>query len=390
LPKNNGNLSPRIALSYHPTKLQKLHLRAAYGLFYGTTLTGPSISSQLLGSGAIKIVVLPFPFSLLPYAMPQHRFLQSAQLPNGINFIPQLSQIATTQPNLRSGYSQQVTTGFDYFIKRNTTVSVNYNFVRGIKLLSVRNINPVVRPVRGNPLLSAMEGRVDPTQGDIFDFESAFDSYYNALTIAIERRFTNRFGFLAYYTFSKAIDNFVDFRGNFQEAVNPLRPGDERGLSLQDVRNRFVLSGSWELSYKKNRFLRDIQLSTIITLESGRPFNLLAGVDQDMNGDNPPADRPLGLGRNVGITPGFASADLRLQRSIKVNEYIRFQGIVEVFNLFNRVNIDPNKLDRIFPPDAHGRFNLPPQEGGRFIIERDRYRGAFAPRQLQLGFRLLF
>src|SRR5439155_9976547 len=127
--------------------------------------------------------------------------------PSGVALTPQLSQSFSYQKDLRNSYTQQISTGFDYFIGSNSAISVSYSFVRGIKLLSPRNINPVVRPIPGDQLLSLITGRVDPSRGDIFEFESSFDSYYHSLTLSINRRFTNRFGFLAHYTFSKAIDN---------------------------------------------------------------------------------------------------------------------------------------------------------------------------------------
>jgi hypothetical protein len=208
------------------------------------------------------------------------------------------------------------------------------------------------------------------------------------VTFAVSRRMSRRFGFLAHYTFSKSIDNFVDVRPDVLETADPMNMRGERGLSLQDVRSRFVASATWELTYTRNPVLRGFQLSTILNLNSGRPYNLLAGVDLNRNGDNPPGDRPAGLGRNVGVTPGFANLDMRLTRSIAISEGVRFSGFIEVFNLFNRVNI--SDIDRIYSPDALGRFNLPEKEGGRFTVPRERFRNAFAPRQFQLGFRLTF
>jgi hypothetical protein len=309
-----------------------------------------------------------------------------------VNFIPQLSQTLIIQRDLRNSYAEQASAGFDYSIGNSTTISATYNFVRGLKILVPRNINPVVRPIPGNPLLSAITGRADPTRGIVNEYESAFDSYYNSLTVSINRRLSKRIGFLAHYTFSKAIDNFIDIRTDLIETVNPLRPGDERGLSLQDVRNRFVLSGLWDLNYTKNPLLRDFQLSTIIKLNTGQPYNLLAGVDLNRNGDNPPGDRPIvggvSIGRNLGATPGFANVDLRLQRAAVVKERYRLLGFIEVFNLFNRVNI--SEVARVFPPDAQGRFNLPRKEGNRFVADPKQFRNAFAPRQFQFGFRLTF
>ena len=158
---------------------------------------------------------------------------------------------------------------------------------------------------------------------------------------------------------------------------------------MQDVRSRFVFSGIWDLNYTKNRFLRDFQISTIVNLNSGRPYNLLVGEDLNMNGDSgPPGDRPLGLGRNVGITPGFANVDLRLKRSVSIGERFRLLAFIEVFNVSNRVNI--SEVDRFFPPDANGRFNLPPKNGSRFIAEPKQFRNASAPRQFQFGVRFTF
>ncbi len=395
VPDNNGNFSPRVAISYHPKKLEKLTLRGTYGLFFGVEpLPGPALVVQTTSSASLKLAVVPFPFAVLPYSQPGHHLPESTEPPPGL-FVPQLSQTYQFDPNIKNNYTQQVSAGFDYLIGKNMVFSATYDFVRGIKLFAQRNINPIVRPILGDPVTSALTGRPDTNRGDVIQFESSFDSYYHGLTLSLARRFTNHIGVLAHYTFSKAIDDYIDFRTDLEEgvAVDPLKPRLERALSLQDVRNRFNLSGIWDLSYTKNRFLTGFQLSTIVNLESGRPYNLLAGVDLNMNGDNqPPGDRPLiggtTIGRNLGILPGFAGVDLRLTRTVSFKEHIKIQGIVDAFNVFNRVNI--NKIDRIFPPDANLNFQLPPVENGRFIAPPSRYRSAFAPRQIQFGFRISF
>lgn len=389
-PSTKGNFSPRLALSYQFQGLP-LVLRASYGVFFGSPLTGVTSSSRLLSSGDIKLPVIPFPFAILPYSLPGHHFPESAQIPASVNFIPQLSTIAQIDPNLRSSYSHQANLGVSFLLAKNE-IAVNYNYSRGVKILGPRNINPIVRPVPGNSVLSAIVGRPNPKQGNVVEFESAFDSYYNGVTISINRPLANKITGSASYTFSKSIDNSIDIRTDIQEVEDPLRPGDERSLSLQDVRQRFVLSGNWELSYTKNPFLRDFQVATIITLESGRPYNLLAGVDLNQNGDSPAGDRPLiggvPVGRNAGVTRGFANVDLRLTRSISINERVKIQAYAEAFNLFNRVNI--SDIDRTFPPDLTGRFALPAKENGRFIVPKNRFRNAFSPRQIQFGFRLNF
>lgn len=390
IPDNNGNISPRVGISYRPKNLEKMILHGSYGLFFaGAQVVGAALAVQnTTGNGALQLPVIPFPFAVFPFSQPGRHFPDSAALPPGVTVTPQLSQSFQYQKDLRNSYTQQFNIGADYLIGSNTVISASYDYVRGIKLFSPRNINPIVRPFDPNPVNNALFGRVDPTRGDVFEFESAFDSYYHAFTVSINRRFKNRFGFLAHYTFSKAIDNFLDVRTDLQEVVDPLNVRQERGLSLQDVRSRFVVSGLVDIGYGQNPLLTGYQLSTIVSLNTGRPYNLLAGSDLNMNGDNPPGDRPAGLGRNVGITPGFANVDLRLTRTVKFKEHYQVQGFVEMFNLFNRVNI--NEVDRIYPINAQGGFDLPPQDGSRYIAPKNRYRTAFSPRQFQFGLRVNF
>lgn len=393
-PQNAGNFSPRLGISYKVAGVPKLSLRASYGLFFSTPLYGPLLASVLLDpriGGPLRLAVVPFPSTIPIYAQPGHHFPAANTLPTSLKFIPQLSQIDANQPDLRNSYSQQISAGIDYLLGKNAGISITYNYVRGIKQFAVRNINPIVRPM-ATALLSATQGRVDNTLGNVLEFESAFDSYYHGVTFSFNRRFSNHYSILANYTYSKGIDDYLDFRTAIQETNDPLKIGDERSLSLQDVRNRFNLSGVWDLNYTTNKFLTGFKVSAIVNLNSGRPYNLLAGTDLNRNGDSPAGDRPriggVPLGRNAGITPGFAQIDLRLSRSISFKERYKIEGTVEAFNLTNRVNI--SDINRTFLPTSQGTFNLPTQKNGRYIVPASNFRNAFPSRQIQLGVRLSF
>lgn len=387
IPNNSGNFSPRISFSYTPSKTSNLNISGNYGLFFGLPIGAISGVLDSFKNG-FRSLTLFLPTSALPLTLPDKRFPISNDLPTGVPFIPQLSFQSQIDRNFLSSYSQQANLNISYLLKKNTQLSIEYTFVRGLRLISMRDINPIVRPIAIDPIGSFVSGRVDPSQGTLLNIESAYDSYYHALTLSIKRRLQNRAALLASYTYSKSIDNSSDFSIVIAEVGNPLKPGSERGLSLQDIRNRLVFSGIFDISYNKNFLLKDLQVSSIITLESGRPYNLLAGVDLDLSGDANPTDRPTAIGRNVGILPGFANIDLRLIKSVKFQEKYNAQIIFEVFNLFNRVNI--SDINRTFPPDKNGNFNLPAQENGRFIAPVERFRGALSPRQLQIGLKLSF
>jgi TonB dependent receptor/Carboxypeptidase regulatory-like domain/TonB-dependent Receptor Plug Domain len=386
-PENSGNIAPRVAIAFRPNKLPKLSIRASYGLFFAASVTGPSFVIGRSVTNQLQQLLLPFPFSILPFTLPNRRFEESLTLPPGINFVPQLNRRFTYAKDLPNSYTQQVSLGFDYIIGNNTVVSAGYNFVRGIKLLSQRDVNPIVRPV-ANPITSSLIGRVDPTNGTNFEFSSSFDSYFHGLTLSINRRLANNFSIFANYTFSKSIDNFIDLRSDLSEVNNSLNARQERGLSLQDARSRFVFSGTVDFGFIKSPLTKDLQVSTIMTLNSGRPFNLLAGQDLNLDGDQPAGDRPLSLARNAGVSPGFANVDLRLTRNLLIKERFKIQLVGEVFNIFNRVNI--SEFNRIFPISANGSFNLPTLDNGRFIAPKERYTNAFSPRQFQFGFRFNF
>jgi hypothetical protein len=88
------------------------------------------------------------------------------------------------------------------------------------------------------------------------------------------------------------------------------------------------------------------------------------------------------LGRNRGITHGYASFDLRISRSIRFGERARLELIAEGFNLFNRFNeasASPNYRDvnSFGQRDKSGRYYSIPT-------------AAYDPRQFQFGAKVYF
>ena len=114
-------------------------------------------------------------------------------------------------------------------------------------------------------------------------------------------------------------------------------PDSEKGPSVQDQRHRFVASGIYMLPH-------EVELSAIVAMESGRPYNILAGVDLNGDGDGGATDRAgatlSDIGTSIYRNAGAADAGERRSQGVAAisGGWHHLDGILEVFNLFNRSN----------------------------------------------------
>jgi hypothetical protein len=239
--------------------------------------------------------------------------------------------------------------------------------------------------------------------GDVSAQLSDANSTYNALNVELKKRFSNNFQFLASYTWSHAIDESSDLQTLLKPQDNRCRRC-ERADSLFDQRHRFVFSAviaapaSWRNADSfGRRFFSDFTIAPILEISSGRPFNILTGTDTnaDLQSSNdrpsvaadgtlflPPFLSAGNLGRNRGITHGYASLDLRVTRAIRLGERVRLDIIAEGFNLFNRFN--EAGANPFF--DVVNAFDERNGSGKYY----SRPTAAFDPRQFQFGFKLNF
>ena len=228
------------------------------------------------------------------------------------------------------------------------------------------------------------------------------NSNYNAMNVELRRRFAGNFQFLANYTWSHSIDDSSDLQTLLlPQDVRNFRA--ERSDSLFDQRHRFVFSGlvasppSWTSGGGLRRFFSNFIIAPIVEISSGRPFNIITNTDTN-NDESTQTDRPSvaadgtlvlpgpfqsgNLGRNRGITEGYASFDLRVTRTIPIGERVRLDLIAEGFNLFNRFN-QATASPFFQAVNATNRRD----SGGRYF---SRPTAAFDPRQFQFGLRLSF
>jgi hypothetical protein len=211
------------------------------------------------------------------------------------------------------------------------------------------------------------------------------NSWYNALTFNLSKRFSKGFELLSSYTYSHSIDDSTDLQ-------SPLEPQDsrfpnlERSNSVNDQRHRWVNSAVFQAAGAKSgdgflkHLIADFTVSPIIEYSSGRPFNVITGTDTRLdlgasqarpslggatsspfipgvtfgpanvclNNDgttftvplvSPPAGCNGSLGRNRFTSPNFFQVDMRLSRRIPLGERFKIDVIADAFNLLNRTNI---------------------------------------------------
>lgn len=391
-PADSNNVAPRVAVAWDPTGDKTTAIHASYGIFFDNHITGiAGITDLIDGRDGVRTFAAQLPDTrpVLAWNSPNRRLPEAA-----LGAYP--SVVISIDPGLETPYAHHVSAGVERQLAGELSLSANVIYARGFKQLGTIDYNPVV------PALAAT-GRLRPADtpgrplstASVLQYTSFGETWFKGLTLAIRKRFADRFQFLASYTLSKAEDNSTDFQSAFipqnngtgRDPNNPkglpvgFNPDDERGPSLQDQRNRFVFSGVYAAPY-------GIHLSTIITVASGRPFPILAGDDlnRDANGGAFPPDRPwrtpndltTTIGRNAAKLPTQATIDLRVGKRL-VGGDVSLDALVEVFNLFNRVNY--TDVNNIFGTGAYPSQPLPTFR---------QFTQAGPPRQIQLAARVSF
>ncbi len=425
-----GNIGPRVGFAYDPFSKGKTIIRGGYGMFYAqipfvidyvvqslNEIDGrrqiPQILTTINTAGAQSAVnifrtlraqgVIGIPTTT--------RTITPADLTQfGINISQTgprnpLTVIFRADPTYRSPRAQQGSIGIEHEFAPGFSVSAGYVWALTQFVTRARDINLRNRPIgpRGIREYGAFAPDcagagvvncfVNPTLFQEIIYESAASANYNGLIVEFQKQFGGNFAIAGNYTLSEAFDQVTDYNSDFR-AFDQLDDNPEYSLSAFDQRHKFVIY-SIITSSSRNPFLSGFSVTPIFRANSGRPFNLLAGID--VNGDRSTnGDRPLlrlngvdqgPIGRNVGKGPSFATFDMRVTKRIGFSESMSLDLTVEAFNLFNRLNFASvnNTVGGFFPTtvDVRGRRDVGPSAPLGFT-------SAFDPRRIQLGAKFRF
>ena len=302
-PRNN--VMPRVGLTY---KLNDATVvRAGYGMFYGflgqrrgdVILSGFSANTNLtpsLNNGLTFIETLSNPF--------QNGIQEPLGASQGIEtFLGQ--SVTFFDPEPKSPRVQRWQLGIQRELPGRWVLEASYVGNYGSQLQTSRNLNVLpneflsTSPVRDqaridylgaqvpNPLVgllptTAIAGlrgnniarerllRPYPHFDAVNTSTNEGESWYNALQVNLQRRFSGGYTIATAYTFSK-----------FEEATEFLNGGDPapwKGISSQDVPHRLTLNGIWELPFGRTStgvvgaLVGGWQLSGIYSYQTGFPI----------------------------------------------------------------------------------------------------------------------
>jgi hypothetical protein len=426
----NTSLSPRLGFAWDPFGKGRTVVRGGFGTFYApiglqillaATLQNDSgqfliIPSRTLQDGTQSSTAL-WAYGVNLGNLPFMRLSEADVRAFGITPGPNQPnrRIVDAADDYNNPYTVQASLGLSQKLGRDLTLDIAFQMYHGVHLPIALETNykesgqfVSVPGLPGSDLFGPRLERIDPAIAQRILHTSEGNSIYYGMTSSLLKRFEKGVQFRVSYTYSKAIDDVLDFGGPSTPYL-PTRRFLERGLSAYDMRHSFVASGSFESPFKANsghnrlaRALTDITLSPIITLRSGFPFNLYIG--RDVNGDLNITDRPFHAPRNSGRGENFYSVDLRMSKRFFLHqdsEGPSVEFIVEGTNLLNRANFlrvndtvcgttgqpgfingcDPKFLTGPF--DFKGRRDLPPTAPLGFV-------SAAPPRQFQFGLKFEF
>ena len=384
----NFDLAPRAAMSWDPVGNGRTSITAAYGLFFDNQFSGPVSAASIVNGDSLRVVALQGGPAVQAWRSP------GRQLPDSV-LASAASLSLAVSPAFDVPYTHQYSVAVNRQLASDVTLSVAGIATRGSHYVSSIDYNPLM-PSLGPGRRPADINGVAGTSASVLQYTPWGESWYRGLLISVTRRLARGLQATGSYTLSDAEDSISDFissppqdQGKGRDPQNPrglplgFDPAAERGASLQDQRHRLALTAMQELPWR-------FQVSGIYTAGSGRPYNIIAGVDLNGDGDatvSPGPDRARrtlsdpssSIARNTGRLPGEHRLDMRVTKRIGMGKGSTFTLTLDVLNAFNTTNF--TDVNRVFGTGSYPSEKLP---------TFGQYTQAGPPRQLQIGARISY
>ena len=311
----NFNFAPRLGIAWDPTGSGKTAIRAGFSIayqepysnLYTQTRFDPPDASFAYSYPAYGVgtdVNYTFPFQTSPdFSAPvtAHGGITGTKIyPEGV------------LPDLKTAYARQWFFGIQHEFGQSYAASVNYVGTQGRNNYTREDYNRYAGDICNPTTCDGVVNNLNPDFGQITYVSNEGYSNYNGMNAQLRKTFTHGVNLVANYTFGKVLDNVtegglgdysnVNAYGALYAGVQDLRCLKcDYGPSEFDVRHRFTFYGTWDLPGPHlgafpGKLLGGWQLNTIITLQTGRPFDVFCGLTAyegcDFNMDGLDYDRP--------------------------------------------------------------------------------------------------
>jgi hypothetical protein len=344
-----NNIQPRFGFAWDTRGDGRTVVRGGYGLYSGRNRPWFNIRGDVVSNQFTAEITDP---NLLRFYPNQTAALGGRTLED---YIRTAGGRALYLPgdDLNLPYVVSATLGVAKMLPGETSLEIDLIRQEQKDLQTGRDANlPARGPLASNP-------RPYPQFSSVTLINSLTNSSYDALQAQLRKRFKGTTWQVS-YTLAKAIsDNTND---NASTNTDPWGTfgNNDRGLDENDRRQSLSVSAIAPLPW-------GIQMSTILSLRNGNPWDITAGVDLDRDGNN--QDRPAGLVKNAGgresegnlaIVNAFRASrnlapitmeqlartsadkvvDLRATKMFQVGTRSRFEVFLEAYNVLNAVNYE--------------------------------------------------
>ncbi len=382
----HNNVSPRVGFSWRPTLAGNTVVRAGFGLFFDEPNLNPFLDNRPANggaSGAESNPAGPNPAATIGQNFQVIPVNGAALFPATATYSPNQSyNLFTVNPNFRSAYNDNYNFNIEQKLGPNLLATIGYVGSQGRKLLIIRDENQAALGSSGlgtfGQNATRPYGAQFPNYGVINEVDSAGTSNYNSMQATL--RSTNWHGLTSQfaYTWAHGLDLMTQYRNTVPENSFDLH-GDYGNMDY-DVRNTFVAYLNYTVPTLPGPHWLGAgwQLNSLMTFRTGNPYTVFTGTDASGTGEgedrvnmagalaegsrtiannsgsldwftnsatNPTFTAPVNaygnMGRNQLYGPGYKDVDFSVFKDGHITERVGAQFRVEMFNLFNTVNLAP-------------------------------------------------
>jgi hypothetical protein len=387
-PKDFKNFSPRVGFAYQPTGDSSLVVRAGFGVFFDRPNLNPFLDNRpsngapngLEGNPAGPSPVDTIPENTFTIVSGQPVFPAGGSVcPTG-NGCSQVYNLFSVDQKFRTPYSYSYNLNIEKALGRSLVWQIGYVGSAAHRLMTTADINQPALSTLGASITQPEQQANRPYFAEFPDFgvinqiETDGNSNYNSLQTVLKVREWHHFTSQFSYTWSHSLDDMTAYRGTLAQNSYDLR-GDY-GNSDFDGRNSFTAGLDYSLpnAARFRPLLNGWVLSSVLSFHSGQPFTVFSSSDTTGTGEeeqradevsnpfsgvshafkstgvtwinpnsfvNPPNGAYGTSARNSLYGPGYGSVDFSVVKNTKVTERLNAQFRIELFNVFNRINLAP-------------------------------------------------